>query len=52
MPVFLECEGPFMAPRSFHLHLLCDVVVVAEIMVVTFVAVADFNGSTAEVFIL
>uniref|UniRef100_A0A674PFU7 Ring finger protein 130 n=1 Tax=Takifugu rubripes TaxID=31033 RepID=A0A674PFU7_TAKRU len=52
VPVFLECEGPFLAPQSFRLHLLCDVGVVAEIMVVTFVAVADFNGSTAEVFIL
>lgn len=41
-----------MAQQSFHLHLLCDMVVVAEIMVVTLVAVADFNGSTAEVFIL
>lgn len=52
VPVFLECEGPFLAPQSFRLHLLCDVGVVAEIMVVTFVAVADFSGSTAEVFIL
>lgn len=52
MPLFLEFEGPFMAPRSFRLHLLCDVVVVVEIMVVTFVAVADISGSTAEVFIL
>lgn len=46
MLVFMEREGPFMAQQSFHLHLLCDLVVVAEIMAVT------FSGSTAEVFIL